>query len=99
MRGLRQRTIGPVSGSLLQHYGLRRVNTQGRSSAHKIMLLNAMAFNLKKLLKHQLKQALRQAIALPTPLLSCKDSLGPTGSGANASAHRLDEVVRLRRTV
>lgn len=67
MRRLRQRTIEPVFGSLLQHYGLRRVNTRGRSSAHKTMLLTAIAFNLKKLLKHQLKQVLCQAIALPKP--------------------------------
>jgi transposase len=69
MRGLRQRTVEPVFGSLLQHYGLRRVNTKGRSSAHKMMLLTALAFNLKKLLKHQPKQTLRSAIALPVPRL------------------------------
>jgi len=68
MRRLRQRTIEPVFGSLLQHYGLRRVNTRGRSSAQKTMLLTAIAFNLKKLLKHQLKKTLRLAIALPKPL-------------------------------
>lgn len=50
---LGQRTIEPKFGSLLQHYGLRRVNTRGRSSAHKTMLLTAIAFNLKKLFKHQ----------------------------------------------
>ena len=55
MRRLRQRTIEPVFGSLLQHYGLRRVNTRGHSSAHKMMLLTAIALNLKKLLKHQPK--------------------------------------------
>ena len=69
MRQLRQRTIEPVFGSLLQHYGLRRVNTRGRSSAHKTMLLTAIAFNLKKLLKHQPKQTRRLAIALPVPPL------------------------------
>lgn len=52
MRRLRQRTMEPVFGSLLQHYGLRRVNTRGRSSAHKTMLFTAPAFNLKQLLKH-----------------------------------------------
>ena len=68
MRRLRQRTIEPVFGSLLQHYGLRRVNTRGRSSAHKTMLLTTIAFNLKRLLKHQPKQVLRLAVALPKPL-------------------------------
>jgi transposase len=65
MRRVRQRTIEPVFGSLLQHYGLRRVNTRGRSSAHKTMLLTAIAFNLKKLLKHQPTQVVRQEMALP----------------------------------
>lgn len=69
MRRLRQRTVEPVFGSLLQHYGMRRVNTEGRSSAHKTMLLTASAFNLKKLLKHQPQKTLRVAIALSrTPL-------------------------------
>jgi hypothetical protein len=67
MRGLRQRTVEPVFGSLLQHYGLRRVNTRGRNSAHKTMLLTAIAFNLKKLLKHQPKQTRGLALALPVP--------------------------------
>jgi hypothetical protein len=69
MRRLRQRTIKPVFGSLLQHYGLRRVNTRGRSSAHKTMLFIAIAFNLKRLLKHQPTKILRLAIARPGPPL------------------------------
>ncbi|MGI4822676.1 MAG: IS1182 family transposase [Janthinobacterium lividum] len=70
LRELRQRTVEAVFGSLLQHYGLRRVNTKGRSSAHKMRLLTALAFHLKKLLTHQPKQTtLRSAIALPVPRL------------------------------
>jgi len=64
MRRVRQRTVEPVFGSLLQHYGLRRVNTKGRVAAHKIMLLTAIAYNLKKLLKHQANRVLSVAIAL-----------------------------------
>jgi hypothetical protein len=67
MRWLRQRTVEPIFGNLLQHYGMRRVNIWGRSSAHKTMLLTTIAFNLKKLLKHQPKQVLLLAIALPKP--------------------------------
>ena len=67
MRQLRQRTVEPVFGSLLQHYGLRRVNTQGRSSAHKTMLLAAIAFNLKKLLKYQPTKTRCLALTLPIP--------------------------------
>lgn len=69
MRRLRQGTVEPVFGSLLQHYGLRRVSTRSRSSAHKTMLLTAIAFNLKKLLKHQPKRVLHLAIILPVPPL------------------------------
>ena len=65
MRLLRQSTVEPVFGSLLQHYGLRQVNTRGRASAHKTMLLAAMAYNLKKLLKYRPTQRVGLAIALP----------------------------------
>jgi hypothetical protein len=64
MRRVRQRTVEPVFGSLLHYYGLRRVGTKGRVAAHKAMLLSAIAYNLKKLLKHQPKQVARVAIAL-----------------------------------
>jgi transposase len=64
MRRVRQRTVEPVFGSLLHHYGLRRVGTKGRAAAHKAMLLSAIAYNLKKLLKHQSKQTASVAIAL-----------------------------------
>jgi hypothetical protein len=87
MRRLRQRTIEPVFGSLLQHYGMRRVNTRGRSSAHKTMLLTAIAFNLKKLLNYQLKKTMPLAIALPRPPL--KDRFWPVGGGATAITRRL----------
>ena len=64
MRRVRQRTVEPVLGSLLHHYGLRRVGTKGRTAAHKTMLLSAIAYNLKKLLKHQPKRVVSMAIAL-----------------------------------
>jgi hypothetical protein len=74
MRRVRQRTVEPVFGNLLQHYGLRRVGTKGRAAAHKAMLLSAVAYNLKKLLKHQPKQFISLALALqpaPPRLINC----------------------------
>ncbi|OON65280.1 IS1182 family transposase [Hymenobacter sp. CRA2] len=50
MRRRRQSTVEPVFGNLIHLYGLRRVNTRSRASAHKTMLLAAVAYNLKKLL-------------------------------------------------
>ena len=67
MRRVRQRTVEPVFGSLLEYYGLRRVGTKGRAAAHKTMLLTALAYNLKKLLNYQPKQQLGPALALPVP--------------------------------
>ncbi|HLK97411.1 MAG TPA: transposase, partial [Hymenobacter sp.] len=67
MRLMRQSTVEPVFGSLLPHYGLRQVNTHGRASAHKTMLLTAIAFNLKKLLKYQPQRQASLAMALPKP--------------------------------
>lgn len=69
MRRVRQRTVEPVFGNLLQHYGLRRVGTKGRTAAHKVMLLSAIAYNLKKLLKHQPKRVVSLALALPPAAL------------------------------
>jgi hypothetical protein len=70
MRQVRQSTVEPVFGSLLQHYGLRRTNVRGHAGAHKTMLLAAVAYNLKKLLKHRPTQQVSAAVALPKPLLA-----------------------------
>ncbi len=70
MRRVRQSTVEPVFGNLIHHYGLRRVNVRGQAGAHKTMLLTAVAYNLKKLLKHRQQQQVSVAVALPRPLLA-----------------------------
>jgi hypothetical protein len=50
MKKRRSATVEPVFGSLLNYFGMRRVNTRGREAAHKTMLLAATAYNLKKYL-------------------------------------------------
>jgi hypothetical protein len=62
-RRVRQGTVEPVFGNLLHHYDLRRVNTEGHAAAHKAMLLSAVAYNLKKLLKYQSNRVRRVALA------------------------------------
>jgi transposase len=62
-RRVRQGTVEPVFGNLLYHYGLRRVNTKGQAAAHKAMLLSAVAYNLKKLLKYRPKRVVSVALA------------------------------------
>jgi transposase len=51
MKKLRQSTVEPVFGSLTQYYGLRKIGVLGKAGAHKVMLMAAIAFNLKKYLK------------------------------------------------
>ena len=51
MKKLRQSTVEPVFGSLTQYYGLRKISVLGKAGAHKVMLMAAIAFNLKKYLK------------------------------------------------
>ena len=70
MRRVRQGTVEPVFGNLLPHYGLRRLNVRGLAGAHKTMLLTAVAFNLKKLLKYRPQRQRSLAMALPPPLLA-----------------------------
>jgi hypothetical protein len=71
MKKIRQSTVEPVLGTLINFLALRRINTRGQAAAHKVMLLSAMAFNLKKLLRWNQKTDLAnaQALAAPLPLL------------------------------
>ncbi len=55
MKGKRQSTVEPVFGTLTQFLGMRKVNTIGIQQANKVMLLAAMAYNLKKYLKFTTK--------------------------------------------
>jgi transposase len=70
MRRVRQSTVEPVFGNLIHHYGLRRLNVRGHAGAHKTMLLTAVAYNLKKLLKHRPTRQASLAIALGPPVLA-----------------------------
>jgi transposase len=69
-RRLRQSTVEPVFGHLLHHYGLRRMNVRGQAGAHKTLLLKAVAYNLKTLLKHRPTHQIGHVVALPRPLLA-----------------------------
>ncbi len=75
MKGLRQATVEPVLGTLLDFLGLRKINTRGLKLAHKGMLLAAAAYNLQKLLRYTPKRSQIAVMALPRSeeqLLFCK---------------------------
>jgi hypothetical protein len=51
-RKLRQSTVEPVLGTLIHYTGMRKINTRGIESANKVMLMAAIAYNLRKFTKY-----------------------------------------------
>ena len=51
MKKLRSSTVEPVLGTLINYLNMRRVNTRGIRQANKCMIMAAVAYNLKKLMK------------------------------------------------
>ena len=51
-KAVRQSTVEPVFGTLINFTGMRKINTRGIESANKVMLMAAMAYNLKKLVRY-----------------------------------------------
>ena len=56
MKKLRQSTVEPVLGTLINFLAMKRVNTRGIKLANRCMLMAAVAYNLKKMLKFPAKQ-------------------------------------------
>jgi transposase len=69
MKRLRQATVEPVLGTLLDFLGMRRINTRGQELSHKGMLVAAAAYNLQKLLRFTPKRSQTAVMALPRPEL------------------------------
>ena len=67
-RQIRSSTVEPVLGTLVNYLGMRRVNTRGIQQAAKCMLMAAVAYNLKKLMRWQGKKANTVVKALQKPL-------------------------------
>ncbi len=61
MKAKRQSTVEPVFGTLIEHLGMRKMNTIGIRQANKNMLMAAVAYNLKKYLKFDRKIVVRMA--------------------------------------
>jgi Transposase DDE domain len=60
----RQSTVEPVIGTLVNYLGMKKVNTKGLMQANKCMTMAAVAYNLKKLLKHSANNAIANLQAL-----------------------------------
>jgi hypothetical protein len=55
MKLIRQSTFEPVFGILIEHLGMRKMNTIGIRQANKNMLMAAVVYNLKKYLNFDRK--------------------------------------------
>ena len=60
----RQSTVEPVIGTLVNYLGMKRVNTKGLLQANKCLTMAAVAYNLKKMVKHNCRNAVTNLKAL-----------------------------------
>jgi radical SAM protein with 4Fe4S-binding SPASM domain len=67
MKKLRQSTVEPVLGTLINFLGMKRINTRGITLANKCMILAGVAYNIKKLLKFRTPKALSMVMEITTP--------------------------------
>ena len=70
MKKLRSSTVEPVLGTLVNYLNMRRVNTRGIRQANKCMLMAAVAYNLKKLMKFTTKKVQADVKAMQEGLQS-----------------------------
>lgn len=66
---LRQSTVEPVIGTLVNYLGIKKVNSKGLEQANKCLAIAAVAYNLKKMLKYQPKLIKESAQTLKQRLL------------------------------
>ena len=64
MKKLRQSTVEPVLGTLINFLGMRRINTRGIKNANKCTIMAAIAYNIKKLLKFRAPKALSKVMEI-----------------------------------
>ena len=66
-------TVEPVLGTMMNFLNLKRVNTRGIKQANKHVMMSALTYNLKKLLRWTGKKLNAQLVAMTTPLTKkCK---------------------------
>jgi hypothetical protein len=63
MKKLRQSTVEPVPGTLINFMGVRRIWTRGLKGANKFMPGSAIAYNLKKWLNYQ-EEKVKTAVSM-----------------------------------
>jgi hypothetical protein len=67
MKRLRQSTVEPVLGTLINFLAMKRVNTRGIKLANKCMLMAAIAYNIKKMMKFNINRPMAAMVQLAKP--------------------------------
>ena len=70
MRKLRQSTVEPVLGTLVNFLNMKRINARGISQANKHVLMAALSYNLKKYMNYSVKARNIKAMEIKGPLLN-----------------------------
>jgi hypothetical protein len=65
MKKLRQSTVEPVQGTLINFLAMKRVNTRGIKLANKCMMMAAIAYNLKKMMKFKTNRPMAATAQIP----------------------------------
>jgi len=65
MKKLRQSTVEPVLGTLINFLAMKRVNTRGIKLANKCMMMAAIAYNIKKMMKFKTNRPMAAIAQLP----------------------------------
>ena len=75
MKKLRQSTVEPVLGTLINFLAMKRVNTRGIKLANKCMLMAAIAYNIKKMMKFKTNRSMGAMAWLPKQVDHFVDSM------------------------
>lgn len=75
MKKLRQSTVEPVLGTLINFLAMSRINTRGIKLANKCMLMAAIAYNIKKMMKFTINRPMAAAVSLPKEMVEFMNSL------------------------
>lgn len=75
MKKIRSSTVEPVIGTLVTYLAMKRVNTRGLKQANKCILMAAVAYNLKKLLKYSSTKAWATSKAMEIKAEKCLSKL------------------------
>lgn len=61
---IRSRTVEPVLGTCINFLNMKRLNSRGMASANKHVMMSALCYNLKKLMKFNRPKSKIQAVAI-----------------------------------